>query len=229
MKKFQAIILALAAVTAFAAVMVSSASAETTLLAEWLVGGAAVTTALNTETSGSLLLEDTKTPAGAAAVLCSAILDGTVNSNGNGTITGVLNLAKETIGELPSGLALGPTDCFSEKVCSNTDVIEVRPVGLPWTTNLYLMENGEILVEVQKTGYELACTVIVKVEDTCTGNAAVPVINDSVTGDAETPGEVVATPNATCTLSKEATGIDETDELAFIALTNGELLTVSSE
>jgi hypothetical protein len=231
MKKIQAIILALAAVTAFGAVLVSSASAETTLLASWLVGGAEVASALNTETSGSLLLEDTATPAGAAAVLCSAILDGTVNSNGKGTIKEVLNLAKELIGELKTGLALvSPTDCSSEKICSNTG-IELRPVGLPWTTNLYLMENGEILIEVQKAGYDLSCTVIIKVEDTCTGTAAVPVINDSVTGDAETMGEVTATPNASCTLSNnKLTGVNETDELAFITLVgSSELLTVSSE
>jgi hypothetical protein len=229
MRKWQAILLMLVTVTAISITSASAASAETTLLAEWLVGGAAITAALSTETSGSWLLEDTKTPAGAMAFLCSTIFDGTSNSDGKGTITELLNLAKEKIGELPSGLALvSPTDCKAEKLCSETG-IEVRPTGLPWATNLYLMENGEMLFEMQKVGYEISCTVIIKVEDTCTGNVAVPVINDSVTGDAETPGEVTATPNMTCSLSKEATGINETDELEFITLTSGELQTVSSE
>ena len=229
MRKFQAIISTLGAITAFSAALVSSASAEITLLAEWLVGGAAVTTALTTEASGSLLLEDPKTPAGAAAVLCSAIFDGTVNSNGKGTITELLNLAKEKIGELPSGLALvSPTDCSTEALCSSMG-IEVRPVGLPWTTNLYLMEDGEILFEEQKLGFEISCTIIIKVEDACSGGVAFPVINDSVTGDAEIPGEATGTPRLRCTLSGEENGVIETDELSFVALTSGELLTVSSE
>jgi hypothetical protein len=229
MKMCQTIILVLAAATAMSAASVSSASAEITLLAEWLANGAAITSALTTERSELFLLEDTKTPPGAAAVLCSAIFDGTVNANGKGTISEVLSLAKEKIGELPSVLALvSPTDCSTEKLCAETG-IAVRPVGLPWITNLYLMENGEILFEVQKEGYEIECAVIIKVEDTCTGTTAVSSINDSVTGDAEIPAGAIGRVNLTCTLSKETTGIIETDELAFITLTSGELLTVSSE
>ena len=52
------------------------------LLAEWLVAGLEITAELNTEASGKLLLEDTKTALGASDILCTGILDGTIGPDG---------------------------------------------------------------------------------------------------------------------------------------------------
>jgi hypothetical protein len=227
MKKFQAVILALFAVSAVGAVLVASASAEVTLLAEWLINGAAIAagTTVESETTGALLLEDNKTPFGAAAVLCSAILDGTLGPNGEDLVTAVLNLAKELIGSELVGLAL---ECEGEKLCSTPAL--VWPDKLPWPTLLFLMENGEFLDLVEGAGYHNECTVLgIKETDLCTAaDAGFPVLNDPVTGDAETPGGVAATPNADCTLGGASSAVNETDELETITSPFG-LITVSSE
>jgi hypothetical protein len=227
MKKFQAVILALFAVSALGVVFAASASAEVTLLAEWLINAAVIPagTTVESETTGSLLLEDNKTPFGAAAVLCSAILDGTLGPNGEDLITAVLNLAKELIGEELVGLAL---ECEGEKLCSTPAL--VWPDKLPWPTLLFLMENGEFLDLVENAGYHNECTVLgIKEADLCTlADSEFPVLNDPVTGDAETPANVAATPNATCMLGGANSGVNETDELATITSPAG-LVTVSSE
>jgi hypothetical protein len=242
MRKFQVVALALFAMFAFSAAFAVSASAETTLLAEWLVNGAKIVGELASETTGSLKLEDTKTAIGAAAVLCSAIADGTVGENGLDLIKEILNLAKEKI-EALGGLALLGTgagsDCVRVTGCEEgtaTEPIEVWPVGLEWHTELFLMENGEILDLVNKEdgsvfGYELLCSVLlINTEDTCTAtDSEFAVINDADTGDAAVPAGSIGLPLANCTLGGLETGVNETDELAPITLTSGELLTVSSE
>ena len=60
MKKIQTVVLACFVVFAFSAILAATASAETTLAAEWLHNGAAVTTTLTTESPGSIELEDIK-------------------------------------------------------------------------------------------------------------------------------------------------------------------------
>jgi hypothetical protein len=227
MKKFQAVMLALFAVSALGVVLATSASAEVTLLAEWLINAVAIPagTTVESETTGSLLLEDNKTPFGAAAVLCSAILDGTLGPNGEGLIISVLNLAKEVIGGELVGLAL---ECEGEKLCSTPAL--VWPDKLPWPTLLFLMENGEFLDLVENSGYHNECTVLgIKETDLCSSaDSELPVLNDPVTGDAETPANVAATPNATCLLGGANSAVNETDELATITSPTG-LVTVSSE
>jgi hypothetical protein len=233
MRKFQTVILALVAVSAFGAVLTASASAEVTLVALWLANGLEITANLASETSGSLLLEDTKAPlVGKAAALCSAILDGVVGANGTDEIREVLNLAKELISSTPlTGLPLTSAngDCVNETNCGTP--IELWPLKLPWKTQLFLMENGEILDLVVGSGYELLCTVGgLNVIDECTAaDTELLIENDPETGDASSPAGAAATPNALCTLSSEETGVNVVDELSEIKLVNGELLTVSSE
>jgi hypothetical protein len=244
MKKLYTVVLALFAVSALGAIVAASASAETVLLpGEWLANGAAIAAALPTETAGELLLEDTGAP-GSPAVLCSGIFLGTVNAGGLDTTTELLNLAKEAISLTPlTGLALigndlPGQDCETELVCAlGTDEspIEVWPVGLPWTTELFVMENGELLDLVTKTGggtfgYELLCLILgLNVVDECTAtDGEVKIVNDPEGADAAILAKETVTPNALCTVSNAETGVDETDELIEIKLTSGELLTVDA-
>src|SRR5262249_19575483 len=152
----------------------------------------------------SVKLEDTETIAGKTAIKCSSIGDGTVEPDGKGETTKVLNLAKEEIGGL-GGLALLGTgagsDCQAISGCAEgtaASPIEVYPIGLPIRGELFLMENGEILVLGAGTevGYELLCLILgINAEDRCTAtDGEVLVQNDPVTGDADTPALSKITP-----------------------------------
>jgi hypothetical protein len=167
MKKLQILVLALLAVSALSAVIVTSASAETTLLALWLVGGNTFVGELLVETEGEILLEDTKF---GIAVVCSGILDGFVNgTNGEDLITEVLNLAGEKTGVPLSGL---PILCTTEKGCMNETDIEVWPLNLPWETLLELLvltggveDFYDLILKGTGglAGYEVLCLVLLTV------------------------------------------------------------------
>ncbi|HEX4115277.1 MAG TPA: hypothetical protein VHY18_05330 [Solirubrobacteraceae bacterium] len=89
MRKIQLLGVALLALFVFAAfTAVSASAANVYLLAEWLVGGSAVTTELLVEMSGELLMEDTTGALGAPVmVLCSWVLDGWMGPNSLGPLT----------------------------------------------------------------------------------------------------------------------------------------------
>ena len=239
MKQFRIVLVALLAVSALGAVLAVSASAETTLLAEWLENGNSIPAGVSreTETPGLFLLEDKGAP-GEASELCSAIADGIVEVNGLDEVLQILNLAKEKI-EALGGLALLGTgnklpDCEKEKTCEEgtaTKPMEVWPVGLPWHSTLFLMEDGKILDLVENAAYELLCWVLlINVEDECKApDSEFEVVNDADNGDAAIPAGAVGEPLESCTLGGAGTGVPQADELAEIKLTNGELLTVSSE
>lgn len=235
------------AVFAFGAVMASAASAEETLLAEWLVNGLTISTLLPIFIEGTLLLEDTETIAGKSSVSCTGITDGSAGPNGESEITEVLNLKGEKISEL-GGLALlgtGPgTDCITNTGCSEgttASPIEVHPLGLPWLYELFLMvTTNEILALITSMaagkllGYEILCLILgLNAEDTCTAaDLESPISNELPEGDAEVPANALLTPNANCTQSGgKATGVNESVELAFVRpqAPATELLTVSSE
>lgn len=227
MKKFETVLLALFAVMAFSAVVASSASAETTLAAEWLHNGAAVTTTLPTEISGNALLEDTGAK---AALLCSAIFVGNVQAGGKDEVTEVLNLKKEKIELGVLGLSVASGDCVNVSGCGAP--AEIWPEGLPGKSQLFLRENGTFADMATGSGtggtggYTSLCTVLIDVEDTCTGTLGTgPVENDLE--DAASPAGAVVTPNANCTIGGAGTGKNELDELTFATLNNAELLTVS--
>jgi len=239
MKKLQTVFLALLVLTAFAAISAGTASAETTLLAEYLESGASIPAGVEatTETAGSITLEDSKAN---AAVLCTLMFEGTVAVNGLGLTTKILNLAKEEISaSLLTGLALlGPTpDCVSVSGCMTTTAIEVWPIGLPWHTLLYLDEATSMILDLvskedgSNFGYELTCTILgLKVTDTCESpGSAFLIENDADTGDADVRSGAVGEPLGKCAIGGAGTGVDRTDELTPITLTSGLLLTVSSE
>lgn len=111
------------------------------LLAEWLVGGASVTTTLLVQTTGELLLEDKKATLGIKAmVLCSGILDGTIGPNGEDEITEILSLTGTAI---PTSVLSGTgLLCSGQEGCTTgTENDEVWASGLPWLTLLELVEE----------------------------------------------------------------------------------------
>lgn len=182
-KKLGVILIALFAVSALAA---STASAEVTfLLAEWLLEGAPITTADPVETEGELNLVNLN--AGGfgitAELLCSGIFDGTVGPGSVDTTTELLELGTLTL--------ITPTHTLS---CANTKNCEgalVVPVGLPWKTEIELMEDNGVTFFADllfNAGYEATCTILgVKVKESCKAevvstektNAAGGVVDDT--------------------------------------------------
>lgn len=249
MKNLRTVICSLLVVSAFGAVMTATAAAEATLLAEWLVNGAAVNELLSVEVPGTILLEDTETIAGKAAIECTGIADGSIGPNGEAEATEVLNLKGEKIGELGAAALLGTgagSDCTSGGGCSegtSASPIEVWPLGLPGLGELFLMATANEILGLSFSmdtadgnlgGYELLCLILgINAEDTCTGtDAEGPVVNEEPSGGVEVPANSRLTPNLDCTQSGgKATGVTETLELSFVLPLNPmtELITVSSE
>ena len=232
MKKIQTVVLACFVVFAFSAILAATASAETTLAAEWLHSGAAVTTALATESSGRFELED-RSPGD--AVLCSVILVGTVEGAGKDKITEVLNAKKEKIELGVRALTMADGDCTAEKGCSPTHPVEVWPENLtaasPWNTQLALRENGTFFDLITggsagNFGYTVKCTDIILIEDTCTSTAGEVTVENQLE-DASSPTGTVTAPSANCTVGGNAQGLTTLDELTLTTLVNGELLTAS--
>jgi hypothetical protein len=203
MRKIQ-IVLALVAMFAFAAISVASASAETTLLAEWLVNGVGVTTSTPSVSEGELLLEDMGT---GTDILCSGKFVGTINANGADTITLVEDLAGKDNTITCTITAKG--SCEE----ANGSAISVTAVNLPWATLLILMENGEFLDEISSSGagnpgYLVECKVVgIKIDDTCTGSTQTQEKN--VTGGVEgifNESETI-TPAGSCTVGGSGQGL----------------------
>lgn len=204
---------ALAALFAFSATVAASASAVEFLLAEWLINGSPVTTTTASKSEGELELVDTKTSVGEAKLLCSGVLDGTVGPNGEDSITELLSLSGTAISLTAlSGTAL---TCTGDQNCGSP---KVWAVHLPWKTLLELMEDegASFFVDLIESGtggspgWYAECTVIVKIEDECTGTAAVNMTNEAggVDGLFEDPFNVLAGLKlATCTQGGAETGI----------------------
>jgi len=199
MKKLHIVLLALVAIFALSAMLAATASAETTLLAEWLVGGEPATAGTSVESTGTLLLEDSKFK---GSVECKGILDGTVSTNGADETIEVLNEAGT------AKIALGGTALVCAKEtgssCEGTDN-EVFPEDLPWKTLLYLTEGGLFRDHVTKAGYSVTCLILgISATDECISeNASYELLN--VTAGVEGNGTI--SPDGTCTFSREATGV----------------------
>lgn len=196
MKKIQILGTALFALFAFSAVLAATASAEVTLLAEWLNGTAAITTLTSTEGNGTLLLEDTSNK---GAVECTGTLDGSVGANGEDETTEVLQAG------VAKTLAAPLTNCTAAtgSACAKEADIEVGPEELPWHTLLYLTEAGALRDEVQSAGYSVKCLVIgILITDECKGKSSFEIKN--VAGGVELLGE--ATPKSNCSIGGNNTG-----------------------
>lgn len=242
MKRYQVVLVALTAVFAFVALSAVSASALTTLLALWLWNGTAITEGLNVEAEGELTLEDTKGSLGGgrAAVLCSGILDGTVNPESLGYISEVLTLAKELIETTPL-TELGLT-CTNITECASP---LVWPVGLPWESELELVEQGtEVFfanlilpnATAKKFGWLVQCMgVLTEPEDECTttteGVSQLTLEGASLLASfLETFRELMGVPLANCSRGGTGTGKVLSDEpFGVLKHETGGELSASSE
>ena len=199
MRKIQ-IVLALVATFAFAAISAASASAEETLLAEWLVDGAALTGNVASVSEGELLLEDM----GAGIdVLCSGKFVGTIGVDGADSITLVEDLEGK---DNSLNCTLSAKGTCEE---ANGSKITVFPQKLPWTTKLVLMENGEFLDEITgEPGYLIECKIFgIKIDDTCTGDTQTQEKN--ITGGVESnfSETETITPTGNCTAGGAGLGL----------------------
>ncbi len=177
----------------------STASAEVTLLAEWLINGTGVTTLTLVEGIGEILLSDT---ANGSDILCSAIGVGSVGPDGEGEVTEMLTLTDVQISLSAPGLCSADSTCES----STTDV-EGFPEKFPWHGILYLSEAGLYLTTLiqGESEYVISCLVLgIKITDEChTEKSTFEVHN--VTGGVEAKEES-GTPLATCSIGGAGTG-----------------------
>jgi hypothetical protein len=229
-------VLTLLAILVVSGSIASTASAETTLLAEWLFNGAAVTGTKAIEVSGEVLLEDNKAPiVGKVDITCSAILDGWVDSNGLGLISEELTLEKVKVGGL-GGIGLLCTAISGCEKATEASPIEDWPIGLPAPGLLFLKENGTFSLTANNAGTiigggEVLCLILGGVvEDTCSATIAEGrVENGTAPVGVLTPANSPASPNASCSLGGAGSGVAETVTEARIISTSGGELTVSSE
>jgi hypothetical protein len=196
MAKHLTIGMALLTILAFGSNLAQSASAETTLLAEWLINGSPVTTTTSVDDTLQALGSDI---APADGTTCVWTIDGTVGPNGVREDTEFLNGAG-----VPITLA-APALCKASGGCEeNATDIEVSPENLPWHSLLYLTELGKFRYLVVKGTYSMSCLIVgIKITDECTEtNASVEIVN--VAGGVEEVG--AATPLANCSIGGAEAG-----------------------
>lgn len=228
MRRLHLLGLVLVAVFAFAASAAASALAAPppTLLAEWLWNGVAVNAELLVDTEGELLLEDVKL---ATDVLCSGILDGWVNANGEDLVTAVLNLAGEEIGVPLTGLAL---ECVNDKSCENP---LVWPDNLSWPTLLELIELEpgvwSFVDLILGAGWDVECMSILPTSELCEaaeGASAATNETMNVNGEfSEVLTELIGLKLGNCTVGGNEVAVVE--GLGITLDTEGGNLQVSSE
>jgi hypothetical protein len=200
MKKLHVVLMALVAVLAFSAVLSASASAEETLLAEWLIGGAPVTVLTSVTTTGPVTLITLVLGVAAVEILCEGIFDGSIGPNGEDEVTEVLTLGGVAIGSELVGTSL---ICLTVK-----ETTACGPAGseadlwvdeLPWHTELQLMVTlGTILDIFLNGGYHVQCLFGQKQENLCKGaGASATLTNNTTEGDVlgafDTAGNVPCT------------------------------------
>jgi hypothetical protein len=144
MRKIQ-ILGAFAAVLAFSALAVASASATL-----WLKAGASLSAETAANTHGILILHHTGGLAGSLLIECDGLFVGKVGP-------GALDLV-----ELVENLSGTEQDLISCKVtsgnifCPTGTLVSVHAVGLPWHT-LLVLEAGVTFDEFLTGGYEVLC------------------------------------------------------------------------
>jgi hypothetical protein len=173
MKRHHILGLAFLAVFAFSAVLAASASAEVTLLAEWLIKGAAVLTLTSVQsklvTGTEMLFEDMKE---GVDIDCAVVnSEGSVGPNGEDEITAV------TIG----------TCTTLAGTCGSP---EIKAENLPWNTLLILDQGtGAFLDLLSEKGagfpaYVTDCLVLgFLVEDLCSSNTGSATIDNTAESD----------------------------------------------
>jgi hypothetical protein len=235
MKKFQIMGVALVAVFAFCAFAAASAFAVNP---EWLIGGVAVLAATSVQTTGHILLTDTKAPiVTTATVECNGILDGTVNSEGKDEITEVLTSTGTLIKPVTLTSTLVAENgllCLGVKGCEGEDA-EVWPDNLPWNTQLELL-NGQVVDHIfgngtDEPGWHVFCLVFgIGTSDLCEGlnyalieNMLTGSENDLLANFVEPPSE-----KANCLEGGPKTGEAKSTD-GLISTLNGAVITVSGD
>jgi hypothetical protein len=229
MKKIHLMGLAMFAVFAFGAIAASSAFAED----RWLIDGTGVTTLTSVQTSGTLILTDTKAPlVGEAAAECSAILDGTVGPAGEDEITEVLTLAGVAYGHdnANSELENAGVACTNVKNCPGA---LVWVFGLPWLTQLELVSTTFVDDftsdnTAKLLGYELECSEqLGKPVDLCTQALFVATLENMGAPENDVLGTVNEPNKADCTLGGAASGSTVSGEAGLTSTLDELTLAVS--
>jgi hypothetical protein len=211
MKKLHLIGLALVAVFAFSALSVTSAFA---LESTWLVKAAKPAAQVAVDSSGKLLLEDTK----------GGIFGEAVAVECEGTDSGFVGPGPQ---DLLETVTVGK--CTTQSgICGEPSA---SAVNLPWLTSIELIGAkfyDDIVTEkAEKTtvGYNVICNKIV--EDTCEVALARAELTNNETGtvNAIFSGTDANQPVATCSRSKAATGLVFGTDLNLTV--SGEALAVS--
>jgi hypothetical protein len=177
MKKVHLMIgLAVLAMFALSAVVVSSASAASKILLGAAGNGTEITASTKIEVIGSLLLEDMGAP-GTPDILCTGIFDGKIEAGGTlGFIEELL-----TAGGVANGNAV---ECVSDNgTCEGVVLVSVQ--NLPWHIELILDAGGQYLTHflsgMEETGkeptYVVDCIKIFLIEDACRGLSSARLIN----------------------------------------------------
>jgi len=147
MRKFQ-ILGAFAAVLAFSALTVASASATL-----WLIGGKSLTSRVLADTHGELELRHTGGLGGTITILCSGLAHGWVGTGAKDEVTSILGLK----GELNKLTCLAHT---GNSLCPAGTLVLVTALGLPWLTELKLVGSetiDEAKGTAEETGYSTEC------------------------------------------------------------------------
>jgi hypothetical protein len=213
----------LATICILSALTATTASAVLTFeTVKWLANGVAVAAELATEVSGGLVFRGEEA---GEEFLCEALLAGTVNTGGAGTITKVLDIVGTEIASLDESGATSGLVCTNLKVCES---VEIWPVNLPFHTVLDLdSETGKLTDLLVNAEYFLLCEVLkIDATELCV------VAPNSLSGgevvnlgtDVEGVGSVE--PLSTCN-GKEETGLITPDAGNLTFLTNGETLAAS--
>jgi hypothetical protein len=153
----------------------------------------AISSPLATTSEGTLILEDTKAAFGPSRIECEGSDEGTV---GPGTAD-ELTKATATKCKVLSG------------ACSEGSAV-AHAVHLPWKTKLEVI-NGEVRDKIESSGagepgWNVECTAIFKVEDTCTGTTTTGIKNVSTGVDAIFDAKSA---HANCTQGGAGSGVVE--------------------
>jgi hypothetical protein len=216
----------LLAVLAFGALAASPASAIEFLLAEWLVNGP-ISAELETNTEAELLVEETVIGIKIAA-LCSEILDGTINQNGEDLVTELLDILGNpidmTILVEPGLLCANVQNCPEPLVWAD---------NMPWRTKLELMDVGTEIFFADlffNAGFHLVCMGN-GTSDLCEAAESVAKVTNEAAGldeeFSEAFTELAGLKLANCTTAGAEKGILE--GLGLVLVTLGGTLLASSE
>jgi hypothetical protein len=226
--------LLLGAVFALSATFASMASAEETLLAEWLINAGNVVGEPEVKTEVEISLEDNKVPiVGKTSLLCSFIADGTItNEDGLAWVLKVLTLGGVEVSENLVGTGLLCSSVTGCEAASEASPIEIWPLDLPWHLEVILKEGTpeDFLLIVLESGYDYLCLILgTNQVDECLGENQSVLVENDAGGFLLIESGALLTPNASCTRGGAGSGVNTFDVMANTVLVNGGSLQLSSE